>query len=150
MMNFTFKEYETTDFDDLKEMIFSLYAEDPAGEPISEEKIRNTVRESAARPEKIRIVMIRADGINIGYSILVFYWSNEYGGDVIHMDELFVKEAYRNRKAASNFVEHIKTVYTNAAALQLETTPENAAAARLYKRLGFALSQNSHMILSLL
>ena len=146
-MSFTFKEYEDQDFDDLKEMIFCLYAEDPTGEPVSDAKIRDTVREGTAHPEKVRIVMIRADGINVGYSIIVFYWSNEYGGDVLHIDELFVKEEYRNKKAASVFIEYVKTAFQSAAALQLETTPENAAATRLYTRLGFELSQNNHLVL---
>ena len=148
-MDIVFKEYEEKDFDDLKEMIVCLYDEDPEGEPITEAKIRKTVRESTAHPEKIRIVMICADGINIGYGILVFYWSNEHGGNVVNIDELFIKKEYRNKKVASTFIEHLKTVYENTVALQLETMPSNIAAARLYKRLGFAVSPNCHMRLRL-
>ena len=149
-MNITFRSYEEKDFNDLKEMIFALYAEDPEGEPMTEAKIKATVNESIVHPEKVKLIMIYADGkIVIGYGIIVMFWSNEYGGNIVNIDELYVKEAYRNKQIATSFIKHQKTAYPNSVALQLEATPSNGTAMRLYNRLGFELSANSHLMLVL-
>jgi len=39
-METEFRLYQETDYPDLRDMIFSLYREDPEGESINEEKIR--------------------------------------------------------------------------------------------------------------
>ncbi len=145
-MILVFDNYQEKDFVDLREMIFALYAEDPSGSEMTDEKIENTVREIAAHTEKARIMMIRTEGENIGYSIIVMFWSNERGGDIIHIDELYVKKEYRNKRAASSFIEWLIESYTNAVAFALETTPSNSAASRLYHRLGFEPTINSHWI----
>jgi ribosomal protein S18 acetylase RimI-like enzyme len=149
VMNLTFKYYEETDFNDLYDMIFCLYEEDPLGEPMADTKIRNTIHESVSHPEKVRIVMICDDGKNVGYGIIVLFWSNEHGGNIINIDELYVKKEYRNRQIATNFIKHQMSAHKNAKMLQLETTPSNAAAFRLYERLGFEPAPNCHMILHL-
>jgi ribosomal protein S18 acetylase RimI-like enzyme len=148
-MSEVYKEFEDRDFNDLKEMIFGLYHEDPLGEPITEDKIVRTVSESKAHPEKIRIFMICRNGIAIGYGIIVFFWSNEFGGNIIHLDELYVKKEYRNKGVASNFIRFLTEAYGNAASLNLETTPSNTAALRLYKKLGFETLPNVHLALRL-
>ena len=147
-MSFTFKDYEDSDWEDLKEMALCLYEEDPLGAIMTEEKIRKTVCESLSHPDKLRIIMIRTDGKNIGYGIIVFFWSNEYGGDIIDIDELFVKKEYRNRQAATSFINH-QAAYKSAVALSLEATPLNDSAIKLYKKMGFEPSQNYHMLLHL-
>ena len=145
-MYISYRNYEECDFDDLRDMIFGLYREDPEGLPVDEEKIRKTVCESKAHPEKLNIVMICADGHTIGYAILVFYWSNEYGGDITHIDELYIKKKYRGKQIATDFIKH-QSARKNSAALEVETTASNCAAMRLYKRLGFEVSENNRLIL---
>ena len=146
-MGYVFGDYEEKDYDDLREMMYCLYEEDPEGLPITDLKIKNTIAESLARPEKIRIVMIRDEGANIGYGLLVFFWSNEYGGDVIDIDELFIKKEYRNRRIATDFIRSQISAGKTAVAVQVEATKSNSAAERLYKRLGFEQSPNTHLIL---
>ena len=149
----TYRDFEESDYSDLREMMFCLYEEDPEGEPITDEKIRKTIAESKARPEKVRLVMIcedgedGEDGRNAGYCILVYFWSNEYGGDSVVIDELYIKEKYRNRGIGSDFIKRQLADNERAVSLQIESTPSNSAAARLYERLGFEPSPNNHLIL---
>lgn len=77
-MNIEFKLYQENDYSDLLQMIFSLYDEDPEGEQISECKIKNTISEFQKNPQKIGIYMFKKGDENIGYALLVFFWSNEY------------------------------------------------------------------------
>ena len=149
-MNLTFKSYEENDYNDLKEMIFGLHTEDPSDHVMTEEKVKNTIRESVSHPEKLQIVMICADGVNVGYSIILPFWSNEYGGNVINIDELYIKKEYRNKKIATEFMKHQERIHkSNSAsiALQLERSPANDAAARFYKRFGFEPSPNVQLML---
>jgi len=145
-MDVMYRDFEERDFGDFREMVLCLYDEDPEGQAISDEKIARTVRESLASPEKLRIVMICADGKIIGYGLLVFYWSNEYGGDILNIDELYIGKEYRNSGIASGFIERLKREYENVAAIAVEATPSNEAAERLYARLGFEASPNAHLI----
>jgi len=145
-MEIKFCHYNGNNIDDLKEMIFELYNEDPEGMPITEEKIIKTVNESIRHPEKVQIIMIHCGNSNIGYGIITFLWSNEYGGDVINIDELFITEEYRNQRAATEFFEYLFEVYKNVVLFELEVTPSNKGALRLYENLGFKSSANTHMI----
>ena len=145
-MNVVFNSYIENDFSDLREMIFQLYDEDPEGLPITEDKIIKTVNENFVHPEKVQIIMIHDGAKNIGYGIITFLWSNEYGGDVINIDELYVKKEYRNRRAASGLIRHLFESYTNVVLFELETTPSNQGALRLYENYGFEVSTNTHLI----
>lgn len=141
-----FSLYDENDCADLQEMIESLYREDPEGEPMNEEKIRRSVAEFRDHPEKLSIYMFRAGNINIGYAILVYFWSNEYGGNIVTIDELYVKEAFRNQGVGTKFLSYAAAL-ENKAALQLETTPSNQRALEYYRRLGFVPSANTHLML---
>ena len=148
-MNVTYRDYEEDDFYHLCEMVFSLYKEDPEGEPISADKINLTICESLDFPEKLRIVMICADEEVIGYCILCFYWSNEYGGDILNIDEIYVKQEYRNNGIAADFIKGLLEVSSNVVAVAAETTPSNSEALKLYERLGFSVSGNKHLVIKL-
>ena len=147
-MNVNYRDFEECDFDDFKDMVFGLYQEDPEGLPIDEEKIRKTVCENRVHPEKLNIVLICADGQTAGYAILVFFWSNEYGGNITVIDELYIKKEYRGKQIAADFIKY-QSARENAVALEVETTASNHAAMRLYKRLGFEVSENDRLILML-
>ena len=148
-MNVSYNDFEEKDSGDLRDMMFRLYEEDPEGEPITDEKIRKTINECKNCPEKVRLIMLSADGRNIGYCILVYFWSNEYGGDAAVIDELYIMEEYRNQGIGTAFIKHLMNGNKNAVSLEVESTPSNKAAARLYKRLGFKKSENDHMVLFL-
>lgn len=143
-MRTAFRLYQEEDYSDLRNMIFSLYREDPAGESMGEEKIKRTVAEFRKNPDKLNIYLFRRDNINVGYAILVFFWSNEYGGDILTVDELFIKAKYRNQGIGTEFFSFADKI-KNKVALQLETTPDNRRAFAYYKRLGFVPDENNHM-----
>lgn len=126
-------------------MIHALYREDPAGQPMDDAKIAATVAEYRQHPEKLDIILIEKGGKATGYALLVYYWSNEYGGDILHIDELYVKEAHRGQGTGTAFFRYIEWP-AGIAAMQIETTPSNRRAVDFYKRLGFAPSENTHWI----
>jgi len=144
-MTVSYNLYQENDYKDLVQMIVALYDEDAEGEQISESKINSTIAEFWKNPQKITIYMLKNNNENIGYAILVFFWSNEFGGDILTIDEMYVSKEYRGRGIATEFLSYISGI-EGIVALELETTPSNQRALDYYKRLGFLTSQNTHLI----
>jgi len=144
-MDIAFTNYVDNDFNEFKEMAFGLYVEDHVGMPMTLEKIKRTIDASIRHPEKIQIVMIRSDDIIIGYGLITFLWSNEYGGDVLDIDEIYVKKEYRNKQVATRFMKNILETNKNVVLFELEATPTNKGAITLYESLGFEVSANLHL-----
>lgn len=102
-MELSFELYKDNDYDDLKNMILQLYQEDPEGELMNDCKINETIFEFKMNPQKINIYMLKSHGQNIGYAILVYFWSNEYGGNIVTIDELYVIPAAREKGVSTEF-----------------------------------------------
>jgi ribosomal protein S18 acetylase RimI-like enzyme len=76
-----------------------------------------------------------------GYAILIAFWSNELGGEVCHVDELFVTRDLRGRGHGRELFTAITSGDlwpSPIVAIALGVTPDNARARRLYEQLGFA------------
>lgn len=145
-MSIQYRKFKTNDSEILKKMIQNLYREDAGGNDINEDKINKTIQTLSNHPEKGSILIMEKEGAVIGYCILIHFWSNEYGGDIINIDELYIQKEYRNQGIGSHFMKHIiKTKPQKAVAIDLETTPKNKKARELYKKLGFRPWENIPM-----
>ena len=146
-MNITYRQFKTSDKKAVVELIKSLYREDPEGKPVFDEKINRTFNELTKNPGKGTIMIIEADSKIIGYSILINFWSNEYGGNILDIDELYIKSNYRGKGVGSKFIQYlIDNKFNNSVAVQLETMPSNNKTRQLYEHIGFKLSQSNHFI----
>jgi GNAT superfamily N-acetyltransferase len=119
----------------------ALYAEDPS-EPVPESSFRRTLEMFRGSPWRGGTVVLALDGKVVGYAFLVAYWSNELGGDVCAIDELYVAPAARSRGWGSRLIEALAAGSPlwpgGAVALALGVSPGNHRARALYERLGFA------------
>jgi ribosomal protein S18 acetylase RimI-like enzyme len=102
--------------------------------------VRHTLARLRAEPLRGRAVVLDLDGRVAGHAFLIAFWSNELGGDVCTIDELYVAPGARGAGHASGLLDELAAGrhYEGAVALQLEVTPGNARALRLYQRSGFA------------
>jgi len=146
-MNITYRQFKNSDKKIVAELMKSLAAEDSECKPSSNLKIDKTFTELSNHPDKGTIIVLE-DGVKIvGYSILINFWSNEYGGNILEIDELYIKSDYRKRGIGTNFIQYlIANKFSNCVAVELETMPSNNRASQLYKRIGFKSSQNNHFI----
>ncbi len=146
-MEITFRPVKRSDYSELRKMIHALYREDPVDKPIDDEKIAKTIRRMHRNPFMGKIIIFEKDNVIIGYAILIFYWSNEYGGDILHVDELYVKPEHRRLGVATRFFKHIHLTFKNKiVAIHLEVTPSNTKAMAYYQKLGFKKTRNEHLI----
>jgi GNAT superfamily N-acetyltransferase len=124
------------------EMSSRLFAEDPALEDVPVAHTRTTLLRLRAEPARGRAIVAEVEGGVVGYAFLISVWSNELGGEVCLVDELFVEDAYRGRGIAQALFaelarDAVRLRGVHPAALALEVSPKNARARALYERLGF-------------
>ena len=76
----------------------------------------------------------------IGYVIVTFGWSVEFGGLDAFIDEIYIRPAIRGRGVGSDVLIALPKALADAGirAFHLEVDREDAAAQRLYSRTGFA------------
>jgi ribosomal protein S18 acetylase RimI-like enzyme len=142
-----FRKYEEADYSAILSLINSLYEEDDYGESISEEKINKTISELSKKPETGSIYVFLSDHAIIGYSIVINYWSNEFGGNIAVIDEIYVIPSARNKGIASKFIEFIISGSgLSPRMLQLEVAPTNSKAMEYYKKRGFEFAKNRVMV----
>ncbi len=77
----------------------------------------------------------------LGYIILTFGWSVEFGGMDAFVDEIYVRPAVRGRGIATEVLHDLPKALAGAGltALHLEVDRTNEAAQKLYLRSGFRL-----------
>jgi GNAT superfamily N-acetyltransferase len=142
----TYEPMTQDDHTAVRGMIHRFYATDPEMGSITDEKITRTFGEFSAHPEKGTILVIREDGERVGYAVLVNFWSNEAGGNILDVDELFVEEAYRGRGIATAFLMHlIQSRMNDCVQIELGVIAGNDRAQELYERIGFTLSTNKRL-----
>ena len=122
-------------------MCIALNAEDPGPHPVPPENMRRTLREFRQTPVRGRAVALELDNRVCGYALLVSFWSNELGGELCAIDELYVEPEHRGSGHATRLFQGLSARsepwLEGVVALALEVTPGNARVRRFYERLGF-------------
>ena len=92
-----------------------------------------------AHPEFVRGWLLEFESHTVGYVVLTFGFSLEYGGLDAYIDELFVKPDFRGRGFASRALEFLDSECRklNVQALHLEVDADNLTAKSMYAKTGF-------------
>ncbi len=106
-MTISYQPYSPEHAAEFQALVKGLYDHSPEGQPMSAPKIEATIEYLTRNPDKGSIILFIRHGQVAGYSILIPYWSNEYGGQILFVDELFVKEEFRNQNIGSHFLQYL-------------------------------------------
>jgi GNAT superfamily N-acetyltransferase len=128
-------------------MCLALNREDPGPKPVTVDQVRRTLVELRSQPSRGLAVVLGPEGAPIGYALLIGSWSNEMGGVVCTIDELWVAPEARGQGRAKSLIGSIITGHgpwpDAPVAIDLEVNPGNQRSRALYEALGFNPSTNA-------
>ena len=139
---------DATNSDDVVEMMQGLYQEDPASyRGMDPANFALTIKHFLSEPSSGSIMLFVSGNLIIGYAILVPYWSNEFGGNIVFVDEIYLRPERRGQGIAKRFFRYVEEDRPFlAVACALEVTRRNSRARALYSSLGFCPRENELMI----
>lgn len=145
----SWRELHRCEHDAVAALIANLYEDDPAPTPVSRDMALSTLARLDAEPLRGRVVVYDEGAGPVAYAILCAFWSNELGGEVCIIDELYAKPEARDRGIGTRLIRGLVAGempwFRDAVAVELEVTPGNDRARALYQRLGFAPFKNTRM-----
>ena len=136
-MNIKFKVAETSDIEFLLAMMREFYAL----EQISfDEKVARSALNQLIENEFFgRVWLMQNENGIIGYVALIFGFSLEYGGRDALIDELYLRENFRNQGFGAKAIKFVEEFCreNKVKALHLEVSHHNPKARALYEKLEF-------------
>ena len=135
---FTYRAAVPGDLHVLLPLMRDLQRDDPWSVPFHEEKVRTSALELLQSPSMGRVFLIYHGELCIGYLVLSFDFSLEYGGKNAWIDELFVQSEFRGQGIGSSALDFAAQTARELGAkvLHLEVNRGNPAI-HLYRRCGF-------------
>ena len=141
----TFKPLEIANIEIITQMMQDFYAID--NYPIDVEKSKKLFQEFITNENLGKSWLIFSENEIVGYIILTFIFSFEYGGKIAFIDELFIKENARGKgigKEAIQFIQgEVSKLSLKLLYLEVETHNENAQ--KLYLAHDFKLHNRKLM-----
>ncbi|MCW1147211.1 GNAT family N-acetyltransferase [Flavobacterium lacisediminis] len=141
----TFKPLEIADISTITQMMQDFYAIDSY--PMDVEVTKNLFREFISNEHLGKSWMIYSENEIVGYIILTFIFSFEYGGKIAFVDELFIKETARGKGIGKEAIQFIQAEVPKLSLklLYLEVEPHNENAQKLYLAHDFELHNRKLM-----
>lgn len=142
----TYKPISAADLDLLVAMMREFYAID--GYPMDESRSRKLFMEFLSNENLGKCWLILADGDVVGYVILTFVFSFEFGGKIAFVDELYLSDRARGKGIGKQTVAFIKAEakLLGVKMLYLEVEHHNTLAQKLYLSGGFSEHKRKFML----
>lgn len=128
-------------------MAEEFYHSDAVLAPIPRTFIERTVEEALRSDTYAEIFLFEYEGETAGYALIAKTFSQEAGGMVWWIEEVYIRELFRSKGLGREFFEYIENHKDEGAArLRLEVEEENIRAVSLYERLGYKVLDYMQMV----
>ena len=140
-----FQVADKESFPELLAMMEEFYAID--GYSFQPDRAAYNLHHFVANEDWGRVWMIMQRTDFVGYVVLTFCFSFEFGGRTAFVDELFLKPVHRNKGIGGIVLDFIvqQAKALSLKALHLEVEPHNVGGNRLYTKKGFVAHKRSLM-----
>lgn len=119
-------------------MVQEFYHSDAVLHDIPFDNIMNTYKELLIGSPYLKAYIIEKNREIAGYALISLTYSNEAGGLVVLIEELYVLENYQGMGLGSKMLDFIYSEYEDKAKrFRLELVKTNISAAKLYNRKGY-------------
>ena len=106
--------------------------------PVPETYFERTFAQLMAETPCAKGFLLEQDGQAAGYGLLAVTFSQEAGGEVWWLEELYVRPAFQGQGLGAAFLRYLEEIRpASVTRFRLELEPENHGARRLYERMGF-------------
>ena len=141
----SFKPLEIANIEVITQMMQNFYAID--NYPMDVEVAKNLFQEFITNEHLGKSWLIYSENEIVGYIILTFIFSFEYGGKIAFVDELFIKETARGKGFGKEAIQFIQSEVSKLSLklLYLEVEPHNENAQKLYLAHDFELHNRKLM-----
>ena len=138
MKQITCREIETDDKLDFFTLVDEFYHSDGVHKPIPRSHYQRTFKYIMENRNLANAFLLYSNSDLAGYGQISFAYSNEAGGFVLWIEEVYIRQDFQGQGLGSYFINYILTEYQNKVRrIRLEVEPENIGAKGLYERLGF-------------
>lgn len=141
----TIRKITPSDRSEYFNMAREFYSSDAVMHDVGEENISAAFEEYLRSDVYAECFILEDGGIAVGYGQISKTFSQEAGGLVIWLEELFIKKNFRGKGYGKAYFDFIFKNYP-AKRYRLEVEKENEGAVRLYKSLGFGFFAYDQMI----
>ncbi len=129
-------------------MAKAFYQTDAVMHPIPDAHFETTWEEVMRSSHYAAADILEADGETVGYALYAKNFSQEAGGMVLWVEEVFVREEHRGKGYGRAFFEQLlKALPPEVRRVRLEAERDNERAVRLYESLGFEWMEYESMML---
>ncbi len=119
------------------ELAQEFFASDAVLHNVSRRNLEATFDEMVRSDVYAEGYLIEWEGSVAGYGLLAKTFSQEAGGLVIWLEELYLRPQYRCMGLGKAYFAFIMDKYKEAARFRLEVEEDNARAMKLYEQLGY-------------
>ena len=130
-------------------MLFTehFYNSDAVMHPVPEQFRLNTWEELMRSDEYLECYFLEEDGIAKAFLLLAYTFSQEAGGKVAWIEEIFVEPEYRNKGLGRQFFTFIEqNIEPKVKRIRLEVEPDNYGAKKLYEEKGYRFIPYEQML----
>lgn len=141
------RKLENGDKDIFISLVKQFYETDSVAFSIPEKNMYDAFAELLSGSPYADAFLIIENGNPVGYMLLAYTYSMEYGGKIAIIDELFISPGYQGKGIGSAAIRYIKELFTGELkALRLDVVPEKKQLRRLYEKHGFKMMKYASMI----
>lgn len=129
------------------DMVKDFYSSKAVLHDIPCDFINKTYNEVISGSPYAKAYIIEADHETAGYCLISLTYSNEAGGLVVWVEELYILNKYRGLGLGSEFLDFIQTEFSGKAKrIRLEISRNNQLVGRLYLRKGYKSLEYLQMV----
>ena len=129
------------------EMAEEFYHSDAVLHPIPRAHFEKTAEEALKSGTYAEIYLLEYDGEPAGYGLTARTFSQEAGGYVWWIEEVYIREKFRSRGLGREFFRYLEEQKgKEVTRLRLEVEKENTRAVSLYERLGYEVLDYVQMV----